>query len=101
MGAILAGAKDPVDLFRCRIVATDGFGGLGSEPEFSARKCEAMRAAQCSQIDYRQCFLLNEIYDGYGVVGATAVIGNVCKLPVIRGGYFVRVGAGRHAGDNG
>ncbi len=48
VGAVLSGAKDPIDFLRGGIVAGDGLGGFSGEPDFAAGKIETVGAAQRS-----------------------------------------------------
>src|SRR6202011_3882635 len=99
-GAILASAEDPVDLFCRGIVAADGFGGFGGEPEFPAGICKTVWAAQCAQVDYRQSFLCHKIDDGDGVVDTVAVIRNVREFAVVGSDYLVRIRSRGDASDD-
>ena len=95
MGAVLAGAENPVDFLRGGVVTADDFGAFGGEPEFSRFEGEAVRAAQCAKVDNRQSFLRLQIRDSDGVERATAVIGNVRKAAIIGSDDFMGIRAGR------
>lgn len=101
VGAVLAGAKNPINFVCGRIVAADGFGSFCSEPELASHKRETVRTAESAKINRRQRLLVHEVGDGDGVVGSAAIIGDVGDFSVSRGDDLMRVGACRNFGNNG
>ncbi len=61
VGAVLAGAHDPVDLAVAGIVAADGFGRFGGEPHLALHEGQSVRAAQGAKFDLRFGFLTDEV----------------------------------------
>lgn len=100
VGAVLAGAEDPVDLFRGGIVAADGFGGFGGEPDFVVDEGEAVRAAESAEINGGKGGLVDEIDDGKGVVRAEAVVRDEGSGAVGGGDDLVGVVADGDAGED-
>ena len=100
VGAVLAGAHDPVNFSTERIVAADGLCGLGGEPDFALGEGEAMRATQSAEIDLRFGFLADEVDHGKRMECAEAVIGNVSRVAVGGGDDFVGIIADGNARDN-
>ncbi len=70
VGAILAGAENPVDLLRGGVVASNGLGRFGSEPGLAPDKGESMRATKWAEVDGRERAMPNQVEHGEGVVGA-------------------------------
>ena len=97
VGAILAGAHNPVDLGGCGVVASDDLCAFGGKPDFSSHQCEAMGAVQGSCVDVGQRLLRDQVDDGKGVIAAAAIDGNVCGLSIGRCDDFMRIGANRGA----
>jgi hypothetical protein len=67
VGTVLSGAHDPVDFAGARVIASDGPGRFGSEPDFALREGEAMRTAERAEVDLGFFVLANEVDDGEGV----------------------------------
>jgi hypothetical protein len=100
VGAVLTGAHDPVDLVGGWVVAGDGLGGLGSEPDLAELVVEAVGAGEGAEIDGRQRHPGDEVDDGEGVEGAEAVIRNVGCFAIGGGDDFVGVVTDGDAGDD-
>src|SRR5208283_3437651 len=61
VGAVLAGAHDPIDFIGCGIVAASDFGTLGGEPEFPADEFQAVWATQSTEVDDWRRFLIDQV----------------------------------------
>ena len=100
VGAILAGAHDPVDLRGGGIVAGDGLGAFSGEIQLAAHEGKAVRSAERSGVDVRQSLLRDQIDDGERVIAAEAVDGNVGGFTVGGGDDFMGVGSDRRFCDD-
>src|ERR1700744_2132258 len=100
VGAVLAGAQDPVDLVRGGIIAANGFGGLCCEPGLAADEGEAVRAVKGPEIDGANRPASGQIDFGEGVVGAESVVGDVCRPAVGGCDDLMGIVADGHAGHD-
>ena len=100
VGAVLAGADDPIHLFRGGIVAANDLVDFRGEVKLAAGKIQPVRPAQRGKIDLRQRLLRHEVHNGNRVEGAKALIRDVCPSPVSRRGHFMRVLTGRNGGHD-
>jgi hypothetical protein len=88
---VLAGSHDPVDLSGCGVVAADGLGGFGREPDFVLIEDESVRTTQSAQLNRGQTFLIHQVDYGERVEGSEAVVGDIGSVAVCRRDHFVRV----------
>ncbi len=75
VGAVLAGAEDPVDLVSDGVVAADDLGSFGGKPDLAVDEDEAVGAAEQAEIDGGEGLAGDEIDYGEGVEG-TEIGGN-------------------------
>ncbi len=100
VGAVLAGAHDPVDLAAPGIIAADGLGRFSSEPDLALHEGQPVRAAQGAKFDLRFRLLTDEVDNRQGVKLAEAVIGHIRRMAIRGGDYFVRIVADGNARDD-
>ncbi len=93
VGAVLAGAEDPVDFGGGGVVAADDLGGFGDAVEFASDEGEAVGAAEGAEVDGGEGGAVDEVEDSEGVEGSEAVVGDVGGGAVGGGDDFVGVGA--------
>ncbi len=94
MGAILAGAENPIHMLRGRIVTADDFIRLRREIELAAREIQPVRGMQRAQIDGGQRLAGNQIDDRNCVQSTvgTAVVRDEGEFAVVGGNDLVRIG---------
>ena len=93
VGAVLAGAEDPVDFLVGGVVAADDLGAFGGEVEFAAEVGQAVGAGDRAEVDGGESCVMDEVEDREGMVGAEAVVGDVGGGAVGGGDDLVGVGA--------
>src|SRR5580698_6916603 len=74
VGAVLAGADNPVDFVGGGIVASNGFGGFGGEPGFTSNEGEPMWTVKRAKVDRGKRLLSHQVTDRKGVESTEPVI---------------------------
>jgi hypothetical protein len=100
VGAVLADAHDPIDVAGGGIIAADGLGGLGREPDLTLLEDQPMRPAERAQFDEGQLPLSNQINDGKGVECSKAVVRDIGDCAVGGSNNFMRVVSDGDARDH-
>src|ERR1035438_7853019 len=97
VGPVLSCSHDPVDLAGSRVIAADRFGCFCRKPYLALREHQAMRTAQCTQIDRRHLLLRHQIDHRQRMKRAKAVVRDISRLPVRRRHHLMRIVAHRNA----